>query len=53
MGPLWSRAGLSLAFYLPKELYDEIVKLDKDVTEFVYKAVTEALEKEQKEEKRR
>jgi hypothetical protein len=43
MGPLWSRAGLCLDFYLGKKLYDEIVKPDK--------AITEALKKEQ--EKRR
>jgi len=33
-------------------LCDEIVKLNKDVTEFVDKAVTEALKKEQKEKRR-
>jgi hypothetical protein len=51
MGPFKSRAGLCLACYLPKELYDEIVKLDKDVTEFVDKAVEEALKKEEQKEK--
>jgi hypothetical protein len=34
-------------------LYDEIVKCGKEVNEFVDKAVTEALEKLEKEEKRR
>jgi len=52
MGPLWSRAGLSLDFYLGKELCDEIVKPDKDVTEFVDKAVTERLKKERREKRR-
>jgi len=47
MGPFWSRAGLCLAHYLRKELYDKIAKLDKDVNEFVDKAVTEALKKEE------
>jgi len=51
MDPFWSRAGLCLACYLPKELYDELIKRDKYVTEFVDKVVTEALKKEQKEEK--
>jgi phosphopantetheine adenylyltransferase len=45
--------GLCLPRYLHKELCDEVVKLDKDVNEFVDKAVTEALKKERKEEKRR
>ena len=53
MGPFWLRAGLSLACYLHKELYDEIVKLDKDVNEFVDKAVEEALKKDEQKEKRR
>jgi len=39
------------SLYLSKELYDEIVKLDKDVKEFVDKAVMEALKEEQREEK--
>jgi len=39
--------------YLSKELYDELIKRGKNVTEFIDKAVTEALKKEQKEEKRR
>jgi len=52
MGPFWSRAGLSLACYLHKELCDEVVKRHKDVNEFVDKAVEEALKKEEQEKKK-
>jgi hypothetical protein len=48
MGPFWSRAGLFLDFYLGKELYDEIVKRRKNVSDFVNEAVEEALEKKQR-----
>lgn len=34
--------------YLSKELYDEIIKRNQDVTEFVDKAVKEALKKKEK-----
>lgn len=34
--------------YLTKELYDEIIKRNQDVTQFVDKAVKEVLEKNEK-----
>jgi len=46
-------AGLCLTCYLPKELYDGIIKLDKDVNEFVDKAVTEALKNKREEKVKR
>ncbi len=37
--------------YLSKELYDELIKRGKNVTEFIDKAVKEALKKEKGKEK--
>ena len=34
------------SIYLSKELYDKLVKLDRNVNEFVDRAVAEALKKE-------
>jgi len=39
--------------YLSKELYDELVKRGKDVTQFIDEAVKEALKKEKEEKEKR